>query len=242
MGVDGAAFFRQARRASRQRIDRIAGKSDGRAYPELFNARFSGGLEVRMPRPPGVEVDMESRRVSPASPRTSACPICLVAPATSDDHVPPQSVGGALLVRTCERCNNEFGSRYEVDFADWYDVAIRAPRFSGDTVRGARHAGRHLVRETPSGEFVLFGVGAGDPATEEILEAGQFSMHGFNQDPARVLVAAGKIAFLLLCALLDGEALSPRGEALRGELLAARELPRRAPVEVGPTIRRIRLG
>jgi hypothetical protein len=46
-----------------------------------------------------------------------ACPICLrtfgrdQVDHLSEEHVPPQSLGGKVIVLTCRRCNSEGGSR-----------------------------------------------------------------------------------------------------------------------------------
>ncbi len=47
-----------------------------------------------------------------------SCPIC-GDPATDDEHVPPESVGGKVMTRTCRPCNNRLGSHVEADLADW---------------------------------------------------------------------------------------------------------------------------
>jgi hypothetical protein len=41
------------------------------------------------------------------------CPYCLVRPRDSDDHVFPDFLGGTREIRTCWKCNNSFGHRFE---------------------------------------------------------------------------------------------------------------------------------
>ena len=38
------------------------------------------------------------------------CPICLDPEPTSEEHVPPQSLGGRVMTLTCNRCNNDLGT------------------------------------------------------------------------------------------------------------------------------------
>jgi len=46
-----------------------------------------------------------------------SCPLC-GAPATDDEHVPPASMGGQIMTRTCGPCNHRLGSHVEADLAD----------------------------------------------------------------------------------------------------------------------------
>jgi hypothetical protein len=41
------------------------------------------------------------------------CPYCLVSPRDSDDHVFPDFLGGARKIKSCTKCNNSFGHRFE---------------------------------------------------------------------------------------------------------------------------------
>src|SRR5690348_5394269 len=49
------------------------------------------------------------------------CPICLSPEPRSREHVPPESLGGRVLTRLCEKCNNGLGARVEVELLDWRD-------------------------------------------------------------------------------------------------------------------------
>lgn len=64
------------------------------------------------------------------------CPICLSPAPTSEEHVPPESLGGTKTTLTCAPCNNGFGSHLEAVLLDWW----RTPRawcgWSTTTSRG----------------------------------------------------------------------------------------------------------
>lgn len=97
-----------------------------------------------------------------------ACPIC-GDPATAGEHVPPLSIGGRVMTRTCGPCNNGLGSRIEADLVDWHDDAVTLPAFRGNAVQGARRASRILHRATPNGDLVLLMDESADPAVRELL-------------------------------------------------------------------------
>jgi len=42
-----------------------------------------------------------------------SCVYCGIQRKLSDDHIFPQSIGGTYTIRACEKCNNEFGSKFE---------------------------------------------------------------------------------------------------------------------------------
>src|SRR5258705_11211116 len=82
--------------------------------------------------------------------RFESCPIC-GEPATTDEHVPPASMGGRIMTRTCGPCNGRLGSHVEADLADWYNQAVASSRFGSATIPGQRRSGRILWRRTPAG-------------------------------------------------------------------------------------------
>lgn len=158
----------------------------------------------------------------------AACPIC-GAPATADEHVPPRSMGGRAMTRTCAPCNNDLGSKVEADLVDWHDDAITLPSFIGDAVPGHRRASRLTVRSTPDGSFVLLMDGDADPAIRDLLLSGQLDLTALEPDRNRVRLGLLKHAFLAAF-LLGGPLEGPAADAVRADLLAARNARRRQDV------------
>jgi hypothetical protein len=150
-----------------------------------------------------------------------SCPIC-GAPATDDEHVPPASMGGKIMTRTCGPCNHRLGSHVEADLADWYDNALILPRFGSSGVQGDRKSGRILWRTTPAGEFVLLMNGRYDPAITDMLKSGRVDLAGLLPDRNRYHLALLKHAYLAACmkfGVLQGDA----ADHVRRDLIAARD-------------------
>jgi hypothetical protein len=160
------------------------------------------------------------------------CPICF-APATDDEHVPPASLHGEIMTRTCQPCNNRLGSRIEADLSDWFDNALTLPRFTSGTVRGKRRSGRILWRTTPDGEVVLLMDGKFDPAILEMLASGQVDLAGMLPDHNRYRLALLKHAYLAAC-LRFGVLVGEAADEIRRDLVAARDAASRLDVPVSP--------
>lgn len=159
-----------------------------------------------------------------------ACPIC-GDDARHAEHIPPGSIGGRVMTRTCGPCNNELGSKVEADLVDWHDNALTLPRFSADGTQGTRRSKRMLYRLTADGAFVLIVDGTIDPAVKTMLESGQVDLQAFLPDVNRVRLALLKHAFLSAClqhGVLDG----PDADAVRADLIAARDAGTRKEVLV----------
>ena len=157
-----------------------------------------------------------------------SCPIC-GSPATDDEHVPPASMGGQIMTRTCGPCNHRLGSHVEADLADWYDNALTLPRFGSSGVQGDRKSGRILWRTTPAGEFVLLMNGRYDPAITDMLKSGQVDLAGLLPDGNRYHLALLKHAYLAACmkfGVLQGDA----ADQVRRDLIAARDAASRKAV------------
>jgi hypothetical protein len=157
-----------------------------------------------------------------------SCPIC-GDPATDDEHVPPASLGGKIMTRTCGPCNHRLGSHVEADLADWYENALMLPRFGSSGIRGDRKSGRILWRTTPAGEFVLLMNGRYDPAIIDMLKSGQVDLAGLLPDRNRYHLALLKHAYLAACmkfGVLQGDA----ADEIRRDLIAARDAASRQAV------------
>lgn len=157
-----------------------------------------------------------------------SCPIC-GAPATDDEHMPPRSIGGKVMTRTCGPCNNRLGSHLEADLADWFDNVLTLPRFGSPGVPGDRRSGRILWRTTPAGEVVLLLDVQSHPAIIDMLNSGQVDLAGLLPDHNRYRLALLKHAYLAACmrfGVLDGEA----ADEVRHDLIAARDAASRQDV------------
>jgi hypothetical protein len=157
-----------------------------------------------------------------------SCPIC-GSPATDDEHVPPASMGGQIMTRTCGPYNHHLGGHVEADLADWYDNALTLPRFGSSGVQGDRKSGRILWRTTPAGEFVLLMNGRYDPAITDMLKSGQVDLAGLLPDGNRYHLALLKHAYLAACmkfGVLQGDA----ADQVRRDLIAARDAASRKAV------------
>ncbi|WP_349885567.1 HNH endonuclease [Microbacterium sp. WHRI 7836] len=227
-------------------IESVFGKANGRGIPELSRAtlRMKDGsvLEARMPRPVGNEITFRALPVAFEFIDLGVCPICLSPEPTSREHVPPHSIGGNALILTCERCNNEFGSKYEPHLQGWYEGSIGKVKMSGADVDGRRFAGEYLLRENPAGGFILFQQGRRDPEVDRILQAGEsFEITYPQADVMRMRVAAVKSAYLAACAAMRTVPRSPRADKLRSELLALRDVSRSQRLQLSPLMKSIQI-
>ncbi|MFG2058954.1 HNH endonuclease [Micromonospora sp. NPDC048930] len=205
--------------------------------PEAMSVDRTGDVPLDFRNePPGPTKTAPLRPIEVLRPRFfDRCPIC-GDPATTEEHVPPQRLGGTKMTRTCDRCNHGFGSLVEADLVDWFDGALTMPSFQSDAVRGKRQTSRLLMRWTPNGEFVLFPEGPSDPAVSEILAAGDVTLEVSPPDENRLRLALLKSMYLAVCI----KAGIPEGEPadrVRAELLAVRNAKRRADVPVSAIAR-----
>lgn len=158
--------------------------------------------------------------------RFDVCPICLAPDPTTREHVPPASLGGFVATLVCQRCNNELGSRIEVDLLDWRDGAVRGARVAADALPGQRRIERLLRRTTSDGEFVLIPDGRYEPRLSEMIGSGQFQLIFQPPDPARYRLAALKHAYLAACLNRQEVPDTASAAQIRIDLVAARDAPR----------------
>lgn len=228
------------------KIAGLTGRKDGRGIPELFEAsiEFDDGttLELAMPRHDSSEDRARVLQATFERTTFSECPICLTPDPSSEEHVPPYAIGGTSIVRTCTLCNNEFGSKFEPHLFNWYESTLGAVRLSGGDVLGNRHAGTFLARQTSSGKIALIQHGNADPAINEILDSGTFRLQPIGYDHDRAVIALLKSAYLAACVLLKQIPRTPIAEAVREELLAARDVPRNEPCPLSDWAKSLYIG
>jgi hypothetical protein len=177
-------------------------------------------LDARQPETPGES--LEVKLIHEVSGREfESCPICGQA-ATDDEHVPPESVGGKVMTRTCGPCNNVLGSRVEADLTDWYDNALVLPRFAAPGVQGNRSSGRILVRTNDAGDFMLLMNGRYDRAIAGMLNSGQVDLMALRPDENRYRIALLKHAYLAAC-MKFGVPQGRVADDVRRDLVAARD-------------------
>lgn len=226
-------------------IESVVGHGTARGIPEVHEIalRMSDGslLEARMPAPEGVRVSGQIVPFDVEYLDFGECPVCLEPNPSSREHVPPHSVGGNTMTLTCEPCNNEFGSRYEPHLQAWYEGSLGRVFISGGDIQGRRFAGEYLHRVTPTGEFVLFQTGRSDPAVRQMFDSGQVEITYpvFNEKAFKL--AALKTGYLAACLIMREVPGTPLGEAIRAELIAARDRDRRVDYELGPIASAVRV-
>lgn len=166
---------------------------------------------------------MSFARVGP--PWTSVCPICLNPRPLTREHVPQKALGGIEMTTTCKKCNNEFGSRFEVELQDWFDGALVDVRFEHDDVRGARRGPRIYVLKSEDKVMLVPDAELADEVNG-MLEAGTFTLRYRVPDARRVRIALLKHAYLAACLYLGYVPDIHDAVVIRKALLAARDAPR----------------
>ncbi|MCX4639895.1 HNH endonuclease [Streptomyces platensis] len=167
------------------------------------------------------------------------CPICLTPDPTTDEHVPPKSLGGSVMTSTCERCNNRFGSLLEATLTSWWEDAVGSVAFSHEEVRGARRTSRILHRQTEDGEFaLLLDRGKMDREIQQkMVVDSTITMTYSLPDPRRYRLAAMKSAYLGACLITKSIPETAEANAIRDELMDVRELDSQQRPKISPLCR-----
>ena len=104
------------------------------------------------------------------------CPICLEGDAKHEEHLPQKDLGGAVMTMTCSRCNNDLGSRAELDLQQWFDHDGNVP--------GRRRMPPPYYPETADvSSFALVVHQKLRPEIMEMLASGEWRMHYRQPDP-----------------------------------------------------------
>ena len=137
----------------------------------------------------------------PANEEFYACPCCLTAynrPAViagvlTEEHVPPQGLGGQGLVLTCVKCNSNSGTSFDAHAAGRLDAEDFARgRVSGRVLRATFHVDGIPLRGTAQwteGGLQLFGVPKqNDPKVQAVhFQALDAYVEGGNPNPTSPL-------------------------------------------------------
>jgi hypothetical protein len=166
--------------------------------------------------------DLDIQVLDPIGPRFfDDCPIC-GAPATHREHVPPESLGGKTLTRTCEPCNVRLGSLVEPALSQWFHVELPSARFRSAGFHGARSAGHVLIRSTTDGRAVPFLDGRHHSDVDAMLAAnGPVLLEGLLPDANLCWLALLKHSYLSFC-LKYGPPTGYIADLIRRDLIAAR--------------------
>lgn len=157
------------------------------------------------------------------------CPICLRSAATEREHVPQEALGGSRMTKTCKRCNNNLGSKVELDLENWFDHALTTVGIDHDgEIPGKRHLPTFYYRRATDGDkFLLFSGGDFTDEARQIVTSGEFRLHYREPDPRRWGVALLKHAYLAACLCLRSIPDTAEARAIRADLMAARDTPTR---------------
>jgi hypothetical protein len=190
---------------------------------------------ITMPEIAREDVDIEL--VQEIGPRSfDRCPIC-GDPATEDEHVPPQSIGGEVMTRTCGPCNHRFGSYVEPDLLDWLDGVMLSTRLRSDQLGQRPGSSRRIgLRRTPQGFVLVPGDGRD---LQEVLDAGgDVDLRWRSVDFRRCWLALLKQAYLAFC-LRYGIPDDPGANEIRTELIAVRDARSHADLPASPLSERL---
>jgi hypothetical protein len=155
------------------------------------------------------------------------CPICFH-PSTTDEHVPPESIGGRVMTLTCDPCNHRLASRVERDLADW--IANKYPRVwlkDGDGKQRRLPNVQLLV--TDAGEFVVASSGNSKAAASLMVPKTTVTLIAEGPDQVRWRIALMKHAYLAHC-IAYGITDDLTMTQVRNDLINARDSARREQV------------
>lgn len=135
-----------------------------------------------------------------------------------------KALGGRVMTRTCERCNNKLGSMSEAALASLVagEVVVEAESQSDAGPRGVRRA-TAAIRQVPFNLPTLH-LTSGDPDLLSAIASGvPFNVRYRLLDPFPAGVAILKYAYLAACVWLQGIPLSAEAKSFREALVAVRD-------------------
>lgn len=155
------------------------------------------------------------------------CPICLSSENLTNEHVPPEKLGGGVLTRTCQPCNNIFGVLEDGLLARVEGRATMHLR-SAVLPDGERRVKNVIVRQAENGTLMLSTWnGWWPPHVGDVLERlGDFSYRFEIPCDCVAYAAIIKSAYLAACVALGripAPETEPVASALRAQLLRWRD-------------------
>ncbi|MGW5685238.1 HNH endonuclease [Nonomuraea sp. NPDC003754] len=161
-----------------------------------------------------------------------SCPIC-GGPPEKDEHVPPKSIGGVIMTRTCRGCNQTFGGRVEGGVKDWFYGATSEVELASENVRGSRRVGKMQIMPARGGGFLVTMGGGSEDDFRAMLLSKQVVVRGRGPDPNILRLALLKHVYLAQC-LRSGVPEGALADHIRESIVAARDASRRDPMPVSP--------
>ncbi|MFC7624332.1 hypothetical protein [Microlunatus sp. GCM10028923] len=154
-----------------------------------------------------------------------------------------EALGGRVMTRTCRRCNNDLGARVEAELQDWFDRALTKVRMSHDgEIPGKRRLPTiYYLEEKGSKRFALNPAGELTPEVIQMMESGTFWLNYREPDPRRWRLALLKHAYLAACLYRGDVPESADAQAIRGDLIAARDTPSRASLPESEAASRLKV-
>ena len=171
------------------------------------------------------------------------CPICLEPDATHREHVPQAPLGGRAMTWTCRPCNNGLGSKVEVDLQHWFDHALVNTAFDHDgDVPGRRRVPPMYFRKQVGGDAsAMFIDGEFTPEVQQMMATGEWRMHYRPPDPRRWGMGLLKHSFLAACLFLRSVLDTAEVDAIRADLITARDSDRRSRPPKSEAVERLKV-
>jgi hypothetical protein len=160
------------------------------------------------------------------------CPLCRAAPPTTEEDLPPKSLGGSVMTRTCQRCNSGLGTRLERDLSHWFHNVLPDARFTSPGIEGARRAGEVVVMTTAANTATLVMKGGHHPDVDNWLETGREMFLEWRPPDTNVVYLALLKQFYLAVCIGFGIPIGPFGNQAREHLIAARDTPSRNEIPI----------
>lgn len=177
-------------------------------------------------QPPGTESRTLRLLPCPSYGDFGVCPICCEREPDTNEHVPPQGMGGRVATKTCKTCNDRFGHKYDHLLVARANGELVMASISANSYQGHRALAKVPLRFTREGAPVAF-LDSQAPEIFESLERGERQELRFSRPaPDGLEIAVLKSAYLAACVLMGLIPGGARWDSVRGELMRARDAPR----------------
>lgn len=150
------------------------------------------------------------------------CPICSSGDNPTKEHVPPESIGGVHLTWTCKPCNSDLGSKVDEPLRQWSRFSFPRATIELDGLPGRRRIGEFGLGRTRQGKPALILAGLERSVSENIGGSSSLRL-SFQAEPLLYRSGLLKSAYLAVCAAANRVPLGPTSDAVRHDLVAARD-------------------